>query len=66
VTKDGTAVRDYIHVTDLAEAHALALRHLRAGGASERINLGNGQGYYSVLEVIESARRVTGEQSRLK
>ncbi len=61
VTKDGTAVRDYIHVTDLAEAHALALRHLRAGGASERINLGNGQGY-SVLEVVESARRVTGEQ----
>jgi len=61
VTKDGTAVRDYIHVTDLAEAHALALRHLRAGGASERINLGNGQGY-SVLEVIESARSVTGEQ----
>jgi len=54
-------VRDYIHVTDLAEAHTLALRHLRAGGASERINLGNGQGY-SVLEVIESARQVTGKQ----
>jgi UDP-glucose 4-epimerase len=60
-TADGTAVRDYIHVTDLAEAHALALRHLRAGHRSERINLGNGQGY-SVLEVIESARRVTGKQ----
>jgi len=60
-TADGTAVRDYIHVADLAEAHALALRHLRAGGASERINLGNGQGY-SVLEVIEAARRVTGKQ----
>jgi UDP-glucose 4-epimerase len=60
-TADGTAVRDYIHVTDLAEAHALALRHLRTGGASERINLGNGQGY-SVLEVIETARRVTGKQ----
>jgi UDP-glucose 4-epimerase len=60
-TTDGTAVRDYIHVTDLAEAHALALRNLRTGGASERINLGNGQGY-SVLEVIESARRVTGKQ----
>jgi UDP-glucose 4-epimerase len=60
-TADGTAVRDYIHVADLAQAHALALRHLRAGGASERINLGNGQGY-SVLEVIAAARRVTGKQ----
>lgn len=58
-TEDGTAVRDYIHVADLGEAHILALKHLRDGGDSERVNLGNGQGY-SVLQVIETARRVTG------
>jgi UDP-glucose 4-epimerase len=58
-TPDGTAVRDYIHVSDLAAAHALALAHLRDGGAAEFINLGNGQGF-SVLEVIEAAWRVTG------
>ena len=58
-TPDGTAIRDYIHVADLGAAHILALDHLRAGGASECINLGNGQGY-SVLEVIETARQVTG------
>jgi UDP-glucose 4-epimerase len=58
-TPDGTAIRDYIHVTDLCSAHTLALEHLRGGGSSERINLGNGQGY-SVMEVIEAARRVTG------
>jgi UDP-glucose 4-epimerase len=57
-TKDGTCVRDYIHVSDLAEAHALALDYLRAGNASTAINLGNGHGY-SVLEVIEAARAVT-------
>jgi UDP-glucose 4-epimerase len=57
-TPDGTCVRDYIHVADLAEAHALALDYLRAGGASVPINLGNGQGY-SVLEVIAAARGVT-------
>src|SRR5262249_13810542 len=57
-THDGTAIRDYIHVADLASAHVLALQYLRAGGASERINLGNGKGY-SVFEVIETARRVT-------
>lgn len=60
-TKDGTCVRDYIHVIDLAEAHALALDYLRAGNPSTAINLGNGQGY-SVLEVIEAARRVTGKE----
>ena len=60
-TPDGTCVRDYIHVADLAEAHALALDYLRAGGASTAINLGNGQGY-SVLEVIEAARRVTNRK----
>lgn len=57
-TPDGTAVRDYIHVADLGSAHILALEYLRAGGASERINLGNGHGY-SVLKVIEAARQVT-------
>lgn len=58
-TPDGTAVRDYIHVSDLSQAHLLALEHLRAGKTSEFINLGNGNGY-SVNEVIESARLVTG------
>jgi UDP-glucose 4-epimerase len=60
-TRDGTAVRDYIHVADLGTAHLLALKHLRAGGQSEFINLGNGKGY-SVLEVIEAARAVTGRE----
>jgi UDP-glucose 4-epimerase len=58
-TPDGTAIRDYIHVGDLAEAHVLALAHLRRGGASESINLGTGHGH-SVLEVVETARAVTG------
>ena len=58
-TPDGTAVRDYIHISDLSSAHVLALEHLRAGRSSEFINLGNGSGY-SVKEVIETARRVTG------
>src|SRR5258708_25865510 len=44
-TPDGTAIRDYIHVSDLSQAHLLALEHLRAGKASEFINLGNGNGY---------------------
>jgi UDP-glucose 4-epimerase len=60
-TPDGTAIRDYIHISDLCEAHILALEHLRNGGRSECINLGNGQGY-SVMEVIETARRVTGRE----
>jgi UDP-glucose 4-epimerase len=57
-TEDGTAVRDYIHIEDLGEAHLLALAHLRRGGDSQLLNLGNGTGY-SVLQVIETARRVT-------
>lgn len=57
-TPDGTCVRDYIHVSDLASAHSLALDYLRANGASTAINLGNGNGY-SVLEVVEAARQVT-------
>lgn len=60
-TPDGTAIRDYIHVADLSQAHLQALDHLRAGKASEFINLGNGNGY-SVKEVIETARRVTGRE----
>ena len=58
-TPDGTAIRDYIHVQDLADAHIQALRHLQNGGESGPINLGNGQGH-SVRQVIEAARRVTG------
>lgn len=64
-TPDGTAIRDYIHVTDLCTAHILALEHLRRGGESEHINLGNGQGY-SVTEVIDAARRVTGREIEVK
>ncbi len=58
-TPDGTAIRDYIHIADLGAAHLLALDYLRQGGASEFFNLGNGKGY-SVMEVIEAARRITG------
>jgi UDP-glucose-4-epimerase GalE len=58
-TPDGTAIRDYIHVEDLADAHLAALRHLREGKGSMFLNLGTGQGY-SVQEVIDVARRVTG------
>lgn len=58
-TPDGTAIRDYVHVSDLGAAHLRALAHLRRGGSSEFLNLGTGTGY-SVLEVIESVRRVSG------
>jgi UDP-glucose 4-epimerase len=64
-TPDGTAIRDYIHVTDLCTAHVLALDHLRRGGRSEFINLGNGQGY-SVMEVIEATRRVSQRQVEVR
>ena len=64
-TKDGTCVRDYIHVLDLAEAHLLSLQYLRGGNPSTAINLGNGQGY-SVLEVIETAREVTGAEVKVR
>lgn len=60
-TPDGTAIRDYIHVSDLAEAHLLALDHLDSGGGSDAFNLGNGSGF-SVNEVIAAARRVTGRE----
>ncbi|MTV49537.1 UDP-glucose 4-epimerase GalE [Heliobacillus mobilis] len=58
-TEDGTCIRDYIHVSDLADAHVLAIEALFSGKPSGVCNLGNGQGF-SVLSVIESARRVTG------
>ena len=58
-TRDGTGVRDYIHVTDLAEAHVLALRHLRGGGRTAVLNLGNQRGF-SVREVIETVQRISG------
>lgn len=58
-TPDGTCVRDYIHVEDLIDAHVLALSYLKDGGASGAFNLGIGHGF-SVKEIIDSARRVTG------
>ena len=58
-TPDGTCIRDYIHVMDLADAHYLALNRLRNGGDSQVFNLGNGEGF-SVKEVIEVTRKVTG------
>lgn len=58
-TPDGTCIRDYIHVTDLAQAHLLALESLRKGGNSAIYNLGNGRGF-SVREVVDLARKVTG------
>ncbi|NMM63431.1 UDP-glucose 4-epimerase GalE [Clostridium sp. P21] len=58
-TEDGTCVRDYVHVSDLASAHLLALERLRNGGESKIYNLGNGKGF-SVKEVVDVARMVTG------
>ena len=58
-TKDGTCIRDYIHVTDLAQAHILAMDYLMNGGESNIFNLGNGVGF-TVKEVIDTAREVTG------
>ncbi|MFN4269869.1 MAG: UDP-glucose 4-epimerase GalE [Thermosynechococcus sp.] len=57
-TADGTCIRDYIHVVDLAQAHVLGLKYLLSGGDSEVFNLGNGQGF-SVRQIIETAQRVT-------
>jgi UDP-glucose 4-epimerase len=64
-TPDGTCLRDYIHVADLASAHLAALDYLERGNDSTAINLGNGQGY-SVLEVIEAARQITGRDIKVK
>jgi len=60
-TDDGTCIRDYIHVMDLASAHFLALEYLRFDSSSEIFNLGNGNGY-SVKEVIDVARKITGHE----
>ncbi|MBF0146478.1 MAG: UDP-glucose 4-epimerase GalE [Magnetococcales bacterium] len=64
-TPDGSCIRDYVHVTDLIEAHMLALGALTSGKGSAVYNLGNGRGF-SVLEVIEVARRVTGRDISVK
>ncbi|MBW0770892.1 UDP-glucose 4-epimerase GalE [Mammaliicoccus lentus] len=58
-TKDGTCIRDYLHVSDLVDAHIKALKYLNEGGESQSINLGSSKGN-SVLEIIEAARKVTG------
>jgi UDP-glucose-4-epimerase GalE len=60
-TADGTCIRDYIHVMDLADAHVLALRHLLGGGESQRFNVGTGAGY-SVREVLRAVEEVTGRK----
>ncbi len=60
-TRDGTCIRDYIHVTDLADAHVAALEYLLNGGAPVALNLGTGHGY-TVREVIQTAQRVTGRE----
>lgn len=64
-TPDGTCLRDYIHVVDLADAHVLALEYLRKGGESNIFNLGNGQGF-SVREMIEAAKKATGKEIAAK
>ena len=64
-TEDGTAVRDFIHVLDLARAHIVALEYLQTGGHSETFNVGLGQGF-SVRQVIEAAQRVTGRPVQAK
>jgi UDP-glucose 4-epimerase len=64
-TPDGTCIRDYIHVLDLAKAHVLGLEYLLAGGESETFNLGNGNGF-SVKETIEAAKQVTGQTISVK
>jgi len=64
-TLDGSCIRDYIHVSDLAAAHDLSLRVLDAGGATDVCNLGNGDGF-SVLEVIRRAGVVTGKSIRVE
>ncbi|MBD2104253.1 UDP-glucose 4-epimerase GalE [Leptolyngbya sp. FACHB-261] len=63
-TPDGTCIRDYIHVTDLAQAHVQGLEYLLRGGKTEVFNLGNGQGY-SVREVIDAAQAVTGREIKV-
>jgi len=64
-TRDGTCLRDYIHVSDLAQAHLAALRHLRSRGASDVFNCGYGRGA-SVREVIETVKRVSGRNFEVR
>jgi UDP-glucose 4-epimerase len=64
-TPDGTGVRDYIHVEDLASAHLSALRHLDSGGESLTLNCGYGHGY-SVREVLSSVERAAGQKLTIK
>lgn len=64
-TKDGTCVRDYIHVADLADAHVRALKYLLSGGTTCALNLANAHGY-SVMDVIKTAERVTGKPIKIK
>lgn len=64
-TSDGTCVRDYIHVSDLAQAHMAALDYLRSGGASDRLNCGYGKGY-SVREVIDAVERAAGRSFEVR
>ena len=63
-TPDGSCVRDYIHVSDLAQAHLLALRYLENGGKSDFFNLGNEKGT-SVLEIVDAVKRVTGKEFKV-
>ena len=58
-TRDGTCIRDYIHIEDLASAHLASLTYLENGGKSDRFNCGYGEGY-SVKEVIETMKKVSG------
>lgn len=64
-TPDGTCIRDYIHVSDLAQAHVNALDYLKGGGESRAFNLGNGKGF-SVRQVIETVEKVTGKKIKVK
>lgn len=64
-TRDGTCIRDFIHVVDLCDAHIRAIEYLKQSGASWSFNLGNGEGF-SVHEVIETAKNVTGKAFKVK
>lgn len=64
-TKDGTCVRDYLHVCDLVDAHELALKYLRDGGENTNMNVGYGHGY-SVRDILETTQRVTGREFAIK
>ncbi len=64
-TPDGTCIRDYVYIEDLADAHLLALEYLRKGGESQIFNLGSGDGY-SVMEMINAARKASGQEIKLE